>query len=236
MEKFICVKDKGELFLENGEYICKKCGKTYQVVDEIPIFIDNLSDFYEEEKQYIHELDIISSIHYEEIRKLNFYIRSRISEILLQKGFRNKKGLDIGCGTGRNENFEHIYTKVTKDVIGVEVSLTAAKRFKKNFPDALCILATALPFEDESFDFITASGLVHHLIGHPHRIVLSSFKEWYRVLKIGGIICLNDPNLLYPISLMMHIPNRILQKIKPGARGRVPYERPILFSEIKTYT
>jgi len=45
---------------------------------------------------------------------------------------------------------------------------------------------------------------------------------------------LNDPNLLFPISTIMHVPNRILQKIKPGTRGRVPYERPVLFFELNS--
>jgi len=164
---------------------------------------------------------------------LNFYIRSRPKEILLQRGFKNKRGVDIGCGTGKNENFEHIYANVSKDVIGVEVSMSAAKGFTEIFSDVTCVLASKLPFEDESFDFITASGLVHHLIGQPHNTMIS-FCEWYRVLKNGGIFILNDPNLLFPISLIMHVPNRILQKIKPGARGRVPYEKPVLFFELKS--
>ncbi len=233
---FVCPEDKGHLSFKKSKYICRICGKVYPIIDGIPIFIDDPKTFQSEETQYTKKLDspLEARKHKnKKIQKLNFYIRSRPSEILLKRGFKNKRGIDIGCGIGKNENFEHIYTHVSKNVIGVEVSLSAAKAFTENFADVPCILASQLPFEDESFDFITASGLVHHLIGQPNKIV-TSFREWYRVLKNGGIFILNDPNLLFPISIIMHVPNKILQKIKPGVRRRVPYERPVLFLELNS--
>jgi len=190
MINFVCLEDKGPLSFEKRGYICRICGKVYPIIDGIPIFIDDQKKFESEERQYTKEVD--SSLEArngknKKIQKLNFYIRSRPNEILLQRGFKNKRGIDIGCGTGKNENFEHIYTNVSKDVIGVEVSLSAAKGFTENFKIP-CILASELPFEDESFDFITTSGLVHHLIGQPNDIIMASFNEWYRVLKKGGIL------------------------------------------------
>ncbi len=225
----VCPSCKGSLIFSVDEIFCQNCNTQYRQIDSIPCFI-NPDTFDEEEAQYRN-----SKVSTEKNRKLNFYLRSRPAEILIANGYGNKHiGIDIGCGGGQNENFEHIYTKVTSKLVGVDVAIGALSSFRKNFPNASCIFGDAwkLPFEDSSCDFVTASGLIHHFIGQK-KALSSLFNEIYRVLKGNGIFIFNEPNLLYPVSLIMHIPNRILQKIIPGARGRVPYERPIEFLEVR---
>jgi len=39
IEILACPKCKSELKLKEKELICKKCGKKYQIIDKIPIFI-----------------------------------------------------------------------------------------------------------------------------------------------------------------------------------------------------
>ncbi|OGV25907.1 MAG: hypothetical protein A3F18_02720 [Legionellales bacterium RIFCSPHIGHO2_12_FULL_37_14] len=53
-------------------------------------------------------------------------------------------------------------------------------------------------FQDETVDFIFASHCLEHF---SHRDVLSVLKEWHRVIKKGGILCLSVPdfNLLLDI-------------------------------------
>ena len=224
---FVCPLCKRALSLDKRGYICSNCNKVFPIVDdEIPCFID-LDSHKNEERQYERR-----SILSEKKKKFNFYLRSRPAEVLLEKGFKGKRGLDIGTGVGKNENFEHIYTKVTKNLVGVDVSLSAIRGLKSNFGNVIGVLADgcALPFESESFDFVSASGLVHHIVAKPGGLY-NFLLEVYRVLRRGVFIS-NDPHLLYPASLIMYIPNRIVQKFKPGARGRVSYERPILFFEI----
>ena len=233
--KLVCPVCKKILFLDGTQYTCHQCRTWYPIIDGIPVFIDT-NKFIVEERQYRHKdaQTVKGNTGTQEYSvQLNSYIRSLPAEILLRKGCRDGRGLDIGVGTGRYENFEHVYTTVSTDVTGVDVSLSAVKTLMKDFPDTTCILASELPFENESFDFITVSGVIHHVIGYSRETLLSSFREWYRVLKPGGIFISNDPNLLFPVSLAMHIPNRVIQRCKPGARRRVPYERPILFTEVK---
>ena len=50
----------------------------------------------------------------------------------------------------------------------------------------------ALPFDDESFDYILASDIIEHF---PIAETPSVLAEWRRVLKVGGIIELRLPNL-----------------------------------------
>jgi len=201
------------------------------MIEGIPCFIEQkeIDEFDSEEKRYNKK---IGHKNTGKLKRLNFYIRRTPHEVLLLKGLKGKVGLEIGVGIGKNRNFEHTYAKVTSNIVAVDVSSTALKRFKREFPKCTAILATRLPYRKECFDFITASGVIHHIIGQSKDLTFF-FSEWHRVLKKGGVFISNDPNLLYPTSLLMHIPNRLLQKLKPGARGRVPYERPILYSDVK---
>lgn len=160
--------------------------------------------------------------------QLHSYFRSKFAELLLKYGYKDKFGLDIGCGTGS----QVLYSKVTQNIVCADVCLLAVKKLVEKFRVVgIAADAKTLPFPDNYFDFIYASGVVHHLIGQKTTL-FKFFKEFHRVLKPHGHFCFMDPNLLYPISLFIHIPNRILQFVHPGARGRVPYERPILYWEV----
>jgi len=230
---FICPHCKETLLLTTDNFSCLNCSKFYPFTEGLPCFIDSHC-FEKEEVQY----EIKKEPAYSKISNLNFYLRRVPAEILMRERFNNKDaiGLDIGCGVGKNENFEHLFCKVTKNLLGVDVAIEALRKFRKNFPDCLCLLADCLklPFKDSTFDFVTASGLVHHFVGQKGTLS-DLFCEVHRILKDGGIFIFNEPNLLFPASLMIHPFNRFLQKIKPGARGRVPYERPICFLECKKH-
>lgn len=211
----------------NG-FLCNICDCIYLNADGIPHFLNQ--QFESEEMQYKKH----SNKRNCKKSQLNFYIRSYPAKILKSFGFgENSLGIDLGCGSGKGENFEHVYNDVTQKIIAVDVAQGALKKFKNNYPDTPCILSDAcrLPFSNEVFDFITASGLVHHFIGQK-KFLSDLFNDCYRVIKKEGIFIFNDPNLFYPASILMHAPNRFLQFIKPGARGRVPYERPIYFHEV----
>ncbi len=52
--------------------------------------------------------------------------------------------------------------------------------------------ATELPFKDNSIDFIVSSHAIEHMVN-----IKKMFKEWYRVLKKGGIIGFVMPDKNY---------------------------------------
>lgn len=58
-----------------------------------------------------------------------------------------------------------------------------------------------LPFKDEYFDIVYAGGVFHHLPNIKHGI-----KEAYRVLKKGGKLYADDPNIY-------NLPNAIARKL-----------------------
>jgi len=128
--------------------------------------------------------------------------------------------LNLACGTGEMD-MEFILP-ATRNVVGIDVTPTALKIFSERY-ELPCIEGDVLylPFKDKSFDFLVCSGLLHHLISQGK--MGKFFTEFRRVLKPGGWLIANEPNLFFPNGF----PMLILQKIKPGILGLVPGERPL---------
>lgn len=92
-----------------------------------------------------------------------------------------KKVLMLGCGTGEETLILTQYGG--KDMIGVDNSAESIRLAKETYPEFEFIVADmhSLPFEDETFDFVYSS-LVVHYSGTPNVV----YDEVNRVLKKGG--------------------------------------------------
>lgn len=87
--------------------------------------------------------------------------------------------LDLGCG---NKPYESWYKPLTTSQIGCDIIQS-----DKNRVDVLCP-ATALSFEDNSFDSILCTQVLEHVFEHDKLI-----NEVFRVLRPGGNIILTVP-------------------------------------------
>ncbi len=85
--------------------------------------------------------------------------------------------LDVGCGTGANLEMLAQFG----DSEGVDVSDDALEFCRSKGLKVHKGLAEELPFEDESFEIVTALDVVEHLDDD-----VSGLKEMHRVLKKGG--------------------------------------------------
>ena len=82
--------------------------------------------------------------------------------------------LEIGCG--KNPTPGYLHTDARTDI---------------SEPDIIC-MGYALPFKDETFDEIYNSGVFEHfMLPEAHQALI----EWKRVLKPGGIIDFNVPDV-----------------------------------------
>jgi len=145
------------------------------------------------------------------------HVRSRLYDTLVGLGCRKTSSiLEVGCGSGEDA----IYTsRASENVVGIDVSDIALKRFIHKGFQGILADAKALPFHDESFDYVIASGLLHHLAGQGD--LTEYLSEFTRVCKRGGYVIALEPNLFNHSGLLMNIFNTI----KPGITGLVPHER-----------
>lgn len=122
---------------------------------------------------------------------------------------QNEKVLDIGCGPGWlvvnfAKNNADIYAI---DITDKAIDITTKTLDFLNLSAKLKVAnAEELPFEDNYFDFITSSGVLHHTPDTKKAV-----KEAYRVLKPGGraIISLYYRNILlhpaiFPLMLKVY--------------------------------
>jgi len=144
-------------------------------------------------------------------------VRSRLYDTLLILGCNsNSLILEVGCGTGEDAVYVQ---KASNNIIGVDISNTALKKFKANGFEGILANTETLPFPDGLFDYIMCSGLLHHLVGQGD--LIHYLNEFVRVTKPGGYVIALEPNVFNHSGLLMNIFN----SIKPGITGLVPHER-----------
>jgi len=122
------------------------------------------------------------------------YVRRR----LLKRISNGKKFLDYGCGKGEISIF---LAKNDAEVTGIDISDVSIKIAKENAiaqglkdePTFLVMDGENLEFNDNTFDVIICSGVLHHLD------INEAYPELARVLKPDGEIICNEPLAYNPI-------------------------------------
>jgi ubiquinone/menaquinone biosynthesis C-methylase UbiE len=104
---------------------------------------------------------------------INWQIKNELKEFLLN--YKNNKILDFGCGDARYKKF----IEENNEYIGVDSKTTGFENSKKN-ADIYWDNQT-LPFENESFDIIICTEVLHQVDD-----IDSTINELKRVLKKGG--------------------------------------------------
>ena len=110
--------------------------------------------------------------------------------------FKNKICLDAGCGNGR---YSYAMHKLGAKVYAVDISDTGLDYVKK-FKDIIAIKGDLnnLMFNEESFDLVFSSGVLHHLENSEEM-----FKKLILLLKKNGIIYIKVYEWKNPIKLFI---------------------------------
>lgn len=105
------------------------------------------------------------------------------------KAIKQGNVLDVGCAYGLMlQNFPDSFKK-----FGIDISEHAVAEAKKRLPHATLKVTDAedkLPLAENSFDIVMCNDVIEHL--ENPRAALENIK---RVLKPGGILYMNTPNL-----------------------------------------
>jgi|GEM_PF-1845453 len=111
---------------------------------------------------------------------------------------RDKKVLDIGCGTGYGSHY--LANNNAKNIVGLDISNDAISFAKKNYvlPNLSFQIGDALKtkFEDNSFDTIIAFEIIEHVKDPFHFL-----NECIRIMKKEGTLILSTPNKEFSVIL-----------------------------------
>ncbi len=122
-----------------------------------------------------------------------------VDEICRQVTDRRPRILDVGCGTGANLLMLSKYGEAE----GVDVSEDALAFCRERGLDKVRLgAAEELPYEDNSFDLVTAFDVVEHMDDD-----LAGLSEMQRVLRPGGRVLLFVPTFMFLWGLQDEVSN-----------------------------
>ena len=115
----------------------------------------------------------------------------------------DKTCVDLGCGTGA---FTRRLSKLELKLTGVDISPGSIERAKAigGGPEYVVADICDCPLPSASFDFVTMSGVLHHLTTPASRV--QSLREALRLLKPGGYFLSYDPNAASPSMFLYRDP------------------------------
>ncbi len=158
---------------------CKQCGLVYMNPQILP---DDIPQFYPENY----------GPHQNESRHSEVSLRKLMKDprlsALVEGLNSDKRLLDVGCGNGRFLYQINLHTKCK--AYGLDISPIAANSAKQSYGlDIFTGTVCECPFEEDSFDIITAWSYLEHV--HKPSEELSAI---YRLLKTGGTLVINTPD------------------------------------------
>jgi Methylase involved in ubiquinone/menaquinone biosynthesis len=119
------------------------------------------------------------------------YARVTYSKVNLMREFASLpvKGslLDVGGGTGRVAS---AICDLVDEVVVADVSYGMLKETRQSALKPVCGGSESLPFADNSFERVLMVDALHHVLNHA-----DSALEMFRVLKPGGVLVIEEPDI-----------------------------------------
>lgn len=167
MPPFVCPACRHGLQQAGNVWECSQCRASYPVIDGVLSFCPG-DDFYE--GKWVDSDLSTGSLRNWLVKKERFFVTM----------LRGKRGsvLDLGCGGGWR-----LYTTIGP-VVGLDLSVSSLQRAASLYTAVARADLGALPFAEDSFDFVVSSDVIGHVRREQKDAVLG---EIYRVLKRGGL-------------------------------------------------
>jgi len=179
-EKYRCPKCKSNLNYNIKFLICNNCDEKFLIENNIPIFSNEMPS---------KEKGIYSKL-FNKPKIYDFFIKTKLlfyndKHIGLNELVKNKTFLNVGCGSNVDmENYLEYNHKHLKELYSCDLSKSFIFEASKNYTDinkskfSVCSV-DKLPFDDNSFDIVFISFVLHHV---PMSIS-NCIKELNRVAK-----------------------------------------------------
>src|SRR6201985_1147992 len=130
----------------------------------------------------------------------SFFMRAKadlLRELIAQRlGPKKPAMLDVGCGVG---SFHPLLRGMVGRLSGIDVSSESIEQARADNRDVdyRAFDGSNFPFDDSSFDLVTAICVLHHVAPAEWAHFIN---EMRRVVRPGGLICLIVHNTLHPLT------------------------------------
>ena len=130
----------------------------------------------------------------------SFFMRAKadlLRELIARRlGPEKPAMLDVGCGVG---SFHPLLRGVVGRLSGIDVSSAsiAQARADNRDVDYRAFDGSSFPFDDASFDLVTAICVLHHVAPAEWTHFMN---EMRRVVRPGGLVCVIEHNPLNPLT------------------------------------
>lgn len=130
----------------------------------------------------------------------SFFMRAKVDLLreLIARRLEPKKPamLDVGCGVG---SLHPMLRRIVGRVSGIDVSSESIAQARADNPegDYRAFDGNSFPFDDGSFDLVTAICVLHHVAPVARRHLIN---EMRRVARPGGLICIIEHNPFNPLT------------------------------------
>ncbi len=179
-------------------WLCRKCGSSYSIVQDIPLLVRNWQQHEEELSQakavkpswYLEEQPPeLASPWCHHLRKRRQYVEAAIQRHLQgKKQSRATTVLDLGCGDGNHLQYLQNYALA---LFGSDYNLVRLVRSRARHKNVTLFLADVLdyPAQDGFFEIIFFNHVLEHI--HDEKRALETI---FRILKPNGLLVLGIPN------------------------------------------
>ncbi|HEX9162258.1 MAG TPA: methyltransferase domain-containing protein [Thermoanaerobaculia bacterium] len=207
MAGYICPACGGPLDRAESALICRRCGRSYPIENDIVDFSGGAYyDSFTGEDQLTpeHRVGLVAEVTGS---------RWRIERYYAPKLARRARVLDCGCGNGVSVDVLH---ELGFDAWGVDLSALRKWQWReRTHRDRLAVAnALQLPFNDGFFDVVITSGVIEHIGVRetggasyaveplPDRDALREqfVAELLRVTRAAGRVFVDAPNGTFPID------------------------------------